>query len=374
MRTKIFFALILGMLILSTFNYGTAAETTLKDIASISTNETDAIKIEPSDAIKEEETSITKDASGISNIQPSDSEKEAEVLKEAETAGETLEKPTITKEEVIEITRKISEISRTTLANTVLIDSKTTDIKSVALEIKPRASVDISAKEITIKEYILEKNVVPVGRKRLRLLRNEMSLGRFVEMDLPSNDIEWTIVKISYTDSEITENNLSEDSLRVIWYDEDPASGTFETWVKLRKGDPDWVNGVGIDQVENYVWANISHSSVYGLTGTIVGPLPPTETPTPTPEPTITATPTTTPTPTTTTAPTTIPPTTITPTTEPPGRLTETVAPDEITSPVITPSETSGTSQAEKGVCGPTSIIVLSLIPLFFIGVKDKTN
>ncbi len=191
-----------------------------------------------------------------------------------------------------------------------------------------------------------------------------MALGRYIEVDLPTTDIEWMIIKISYNDSEITENNLSEESLRLIWYDEDPASATYETWVELRNGEPEWVHGVGVDLVENYAWANVSHTSVYGLTGTITGPLPTTEPPTPTPEPTTTAPPTTTPTPTTTTAPTTTPSSpTISPPTTTPAPFTETVGPEAIE-----------TRQKKKGACGPTSILALTLIPLLLLGAKSEES
>lgn len=356
----------------------TASGTEVKDTAIISKNETEPSKIEPlndtkeEEVIKEGETAISKDETNASKIEPLDAEKEGEAVKEAEKIEEgKLEEPKIVEPEVIEIKKKISEISKPTVEEKILIDSQTTDVKAVALEIKPKKAVDLSAKEITIKEYILEKNVVPENKKELKLLRNEMALGKFVELDLPTGDIEWTIIKISYTDSEIADNNISEDSLRIIWYDEDLASDTFEEWVKLRKGDPEWVHGVGIDQVENYAWANVSHSSVYGMIGTIVGPPSTTELPTVTPEPTTTTPPTTTPAPTTAAPTTTPPPITLTPTTTPP-EIIETVGPDEFATPVATPQETVVATQAEKGACGPTSVLALALIPLFLSGGKDE--
>ncbi len=349
MNTKIIGAIIISLLILDTLSLGTATETDLKNTITITKNQTDTTGTVPIEVTKEEET-----------------------IKETETTEtQTLEKPTIVEPKIIEIRRKIRDISRTTIKKRILIDSQTTNLRISALEIKPKPTIDLSAREIRIKEFILEKNTVPENRKKLRLLRNKMALGRYIEVDLPTTDIEWTIIKISYNDREITENNLSEESLRLIWYDEDPASATYETWVELRNGEPEWVHGVGVDLVENYAWTNVSHTSVYGLTGTIIGPLPTTEPPTPTPEPTTTAPPTTTPAP-ITAAPTTTPSSpTISPPTTTPAPFTETVEPEVLSSPPTTPRE-SGETRQKKGVCGPTSILALTIIPLLLLGAKSE--
>ena len=336
------------------------------------------------------------------------------------------------KSNVIRINRKIKEISKAISNRNFLIDKTTTDITSSSLEIRPKKTADLDNITISIKEYVLNRNEVPEGKKIPKLLRNEMNLGRFLEIELPTKDIEWTIIRINYNQNDIINNNINEWSLSIIWYDEDPTSNTFEEWIKLRRGEPEFVNGIGIDSVEGYVWANVSHSSVYGLTATIVGPIPPPTTspppttipPTTTPPTTIppttappttmpptTVPPTTSP-PSTTIPPTTAPPTTIPPTTQAPNTTSpttttqpNTTAPPttipaiptlppepttkpptitsspgvmystapEITSPPRTRKHTlTRYEDTDKGICGPTSILVLALAPLFLLSANDK--
>ena len=148
------------------------------------------------------------------------------------------------------------------------------------------------------------------------------SLGKYVKLNMCdelSNNLVWAIVKVYYTQVELDASNLVESSLILRRYNE--TAGEWETL----DNNMDWVYATGISTVDvggytGHVWANVSHFSVYGITGTTPTPTPApavgvgVPTPTPTPEPTPTPTPTpVVPTPTPTPEPTPTP----TPTPEP---------------------------------------------------------
>ena len=69
---------------------------------------------------------------------------------------------------------------------------------------------------------------------------------------------DWAIIKAYYTDAEVTAAGLVESSLR-LWYYND-ADGT---WTKY-----DAPNG-GVDTVNNYVWANTTHFSLWSIGGSV---------------------------------------------------------------------------------------------------------
>lgn len=70
----------------------------------------------------------------------------------------------------------------------------------------------------------------------------------------PINLSHW-ILKIYYTDAEVA--NLKENTLRISYYNE--TSGNWEDYNAPRGG---------VDTANNYVWANLTHFSVYGVYGT----------------------------------------------------------------------------------------------------------
>ncbi len=71
------------------------------------------------------------------------------------------------------------------------------------------------------------------------------------------------MIKIHYTDEEVSAQNLTESSLGVYLY-----NSSLDEWVKL-DSSMDWVFGTGVDETNNYVWANVSHFSSYGAGGLI---------------------------------------------------------------------------------------------------------
>ena len=68
--------------------------------------------------------------------------------------------------------------------------------------------------------------------------------------------MDWWILKVYYTDSQLAASGLTESSLRLQYYDEEG-----EEWI-VYTGDEGGVNTTG-----NYVWANLTHFSTFGLFG-----------------------------------------------------------------------------------------------------------
>jgi hypothetical protein len=82
-------------------------------------------------------------------------------------------------------------------------------------------------------------------------------LGKYITIENSSEiDINWTIIKVYYTDEEVTAAGLDESTLRLEYYNE-----TSGTWTRYDAPDG------GVDTTENYVWANVTHFSIWGIFG-----------------------------------------------------------------------------------------------------------
>lgn len=84
-------------------------------------------------------------------------------------------------------------------------------------------------------------------------------LSRFIEIDADSeieNNINETLIKVYYTDAEVSAAGIDENSLRLYYYN--ATSGVWQVY--------DTPNG-GVDVVNNYVWAKTDHLSLWGLFG-----------------------------------------------------------------------------------------------------------
>ncbi len=128
---------------------------------------------------------------------------------------------------------------------------------------------------ITINEYV----GVPVGVNPLTpsygLGSGEKTVNIYINatpsdnLNATSGNVSWVIIKIYYRDEDITE--LVESSLRLYWYNESGGR-----WVKLTaglnltSGGGPYVYEVGVNTANNYVWANLSRLSVYGIGGLMI--------------------------------------------------------------------------------------------------------
>ena len=114
-------------------------------------------------------------------------------------------------------------------------------------------------------------------------VNTSLNVAMYVEIDVSNNmndtsgNLSWVYLRENYTSQEV--NGLDESTLRLYWWN--PIA---DNWTKLVKdmnltayGGP-YVYDAGVNTVANYVWANLSHFSTYGISGSV----PPTITP-PTP-------------------------------------------------------------------------------------------
>ncbi len=90
-----------------------------------------------------------------------------------------------------------------------------------------------------------------------------VEIGKYIRIEadekLDSN-ITSALIRIFYEKEELG-LNVDESSLAVYWFNESAAE-----WVKLHEA-MDWVYGAGVNTTANYVWANVSHFSTYGVGG-----------------------------------------------------------------------------------------------------------
>ena len=84
----------------------------------------------------------------------------------------------------------------------------------------------------------------------------------FLHFELSSNvnqTLEWILIKIYYNESDL--RGINESELVMHWYNE-----SSDHWVELSTS-LDFVNALGVDTANNYVWANVTHFSTYSFTG-----------------------------------------------------------------------------------------------------------
>ena len=106
---------------------------------------------------------------------------------------------------------------------------------------------------------IIESSVNLPGTSALSV----STLGKYIQINASDdlkNNLAWAIIKVSYTDDEISESGLEESSLSFYWWNESSSQ-----WVELTKGSPSWVNDAGVDTTNNFVWANVSHFSHFTI-------------------------------------------------------------------------------------------------------------
>jgi PGF-pre-PGF domain-containing protein len=115
--------------------------------------------------------------------------------------------------------------------------------------------------------YITLSSAIPPEINQTFLL---IPLGKFITInaseDLKNNLTSgWLIIKLYYTSAEL--NGLDEASLKMTWYNK-----TSQSWQNLASGSPTWVHSSGVVTADingfaGYVWANISHLSIFGIVG-----------------------------------------------------------------------------------------------------------
>lgn len=89
-------------------------------------------------------------------------------------------------------------------------------------------------------------------------------IGEYIKIDISPElnaSLSSFMMRIYYSDEEISAKNLNESSLRLYWYNE-----TSVEWIALDE-TLDWIYGTGVNTDENFVWANLSHLSYFKIGG-----------------------------------------------------------------------------------------------------------
>jgi hypothetical protein len=89
------------------------------------------------------------------------------------------------------------------------------------------------------------------------------SLNKYYEVDVsPSltNAIEYTFLKIYYTQQEVAAKGLDETRLAIYWLNE-----SLGAWQKLNNNTMSWVYATGVNETDDYTWANLTHFSLYAI-------------------------------------------------------------------------------------------------------------
>jgi parallel beta-helix repeat protein len=102
--------------------------------------------------------------------------------------------------------------------------------------------------DITINQY----TEVPAGQSAF--ISDE--LGKYITITSGLTSMDWAIIKIYYTSNEVSAAGLDESTLRIQYY-----NTTSDTWTEY-----DTPNG-GVNTISNYVWANVTHFSLFGAFG-----------------------------------------------------------------------------------------------------------
>ncbi|MFQ5648015.1 MAG: NosD domain-containing protein, partial [Candidatus Aenigmatarchaeota archaeon] len=118
---------------------------------------------------------------------------------------------------------------------------------------------------VTISEY----TDAPAGEAAF----TATELDKYVAITSELITLEWAIVKVHYTDGEVSARNLSESSLR-LWY----YNATADSWTEHNSGttgEPCAAPCGSVNTSDNFVWANTTHFSLWGIGGSAVAVAPP---------------------------------------------------------------------------------------------------
>ena len=84
-----------------------------------------------------------------------------------------------------------------------------------------------------------------------------------------SGNLSWVLIKVYYNASEVASKNIDESKLKLYWWNGSVWKAITEGANYSNENGP-YVYDAGVDVNNNYVWANLSHLSVYGVGGSVV--------------------------------------------------------------------------------------------------------
>ena len=156
-------------------------------------------------------------------------------------------------------TQKIHLCSLIAIANSQKNTTVTTTNLSVTIDAEATADTTL---DITTTDNVTNSTVeiaeYPENPQTAGVV-GVIALNKYVGIRMDStleNALSSVIIKVYYTDAEVSAAGLSESTLRLYYYNETSGS-----WVKYDPPDG------GVDTTANYVWANTTHFSDWGIFG-----------------------------------------------------------------------------------------------------------
>jgi serine protease AprX len=115
---------------------------------------------------------------------------------------------------------------------------------------------------------------INITQSKVNITSNELTNnpGIYVLINISDsikNNLSYMVISVNYTDAEVS--SLVESSLRLHRWN--TTNATSPIWDKLSgAGSPWYVNNAGVDTNNNFVWANITNFSEFGVSGDIYVP------------------------------------------------------------------------------------------------------
>jgi hypothetical protein len=176
----------------------------------------------------------------------------------------------------------VSGNNRTTWIDNVTINQTSGAIdtftnKSVSTTMNVATLINMTQTMNTTLEIVTNQNISDAVASMSIYIENPettnfgvISLNKYVEVVVSpevNNSLSWAIIKVYYTDAEVSNAGIDESTLRLYYFD-----GL--SWIPFNPPTG------GVNTVDNYVWANTTHFSIFGIYGN--APTPPATTTTPT--------------------------------------------------------------------------------------------
>lgn len=133
------------------------------------------------------------------------------------------------------------------------VDVVSNEIKTIDIKNETNATIDI----MTGQNVTGHVNVTTYNSLIIEPAFGLLELNKYLDVEVNqefNSALCWVVIKIFYTEEDISAAGIDESTLRIWHY-----NVTSGEWVKESDS--------GVDTVNNYVWANVTHFSVYGVFG-----------------------------------------------------------------------------------------------------------
>ena len=184
------------------------------------------------------------------------------------TTSTTSSTTTSTTTSTLIVTTIPSTTSTTTTTSTTLI--KPYPVYNGIFNATANESIKINASKANVYIGVVLVENITNGQITVTMYNNTENtslsvpgLNRFVNIEVSQEILDHlssALLKMFYTDQELTDSGLSETELALYWYNV-PLS----MWQELNPSNMDWVYGSGVNTSDNYVWANVTHFSDYTI-------------------------------------------------------------------------------------------------------------